>query len=174
MAFGPVGAKLMAGMILISAFGCVNGMLLAGARVYYAMSRDGLFFQSVGKLSRNGAPVNSLWVQWAWTCILCLSGSYGQLLDYVVFAVLIFYILTITALFVLRRTRPDAMRPYKAFGYPVLPALYIVMAAWISGVLLRYKPQYTWPGLILVIIGIPVYLVWKKQGLGPRSEGSEG
>jgi APA family basic amino acid/polyamine antiporter len=174
MAFGPIGAKLMAATILISAFGCVNGMLLAGARVYYAMSRDGLFFQSVGKLSKNGAPVNSLWVQWAWTCILCLSGSYGQLLDYVVFAVLIFYILTISALFVLRRTRPDAPRPYQAFGYPVLPALYIVMAAWISGVLLRYKPQYTWPGLILVVIGIPVYLVWKKQGTGIREQGLEG
>ena len=164
-AFGGIGAKLMAGAILISTFGCVNGMLLAGARVYYAMSRDGLFFKGVGKLSaKSGVPVNSLWVQWAWTCLLCLSGSYGQLLDYVIFAVLIFYILTIVGLFVLRRTRPDAPRPYKAFGYPVLPALYIVMASWISVVLLRYKPQYTWPGLILVLLGVPVYLVWKRQG----------
>ncbi len=163
-AFGGIGAKLMAGAILISTFGCVNGMLLAGARVYYAMSRDGLFFKSVGKLSeRSGVPVNSLWVQWAWTCLLCLSGSYGQLLDYVIFAVLVFYILTIGGLFVLRRTRPDAPRPYKAFGYPVLPAIYIAMAAWICVVLLRYKPQYTWPGLILVLIGVPVYLVWKRQ-----------
>ena len=164
-AFGGIGAKLMAGAILISTFGCVNGMLLAGARVYYAMSRDGLFFKSVGKLSaKSGVPVNSLWVQWAWTCLLCLSGSYGQLLDYVIFAVLIFYVLTIVGLFVLRRTRPDAPRPYKAFGYPVLPALYIVMATWICVVLLRYKPQYTWPGLILVLLGVPVYLVWKRWG----------
>lgn len=163
-AFGALGAKLMAGAILISTFGCVNGMLLAGARVYYAMSLDGLFFKSVGKLSpKTGVPANSLWLQWGWTCLLCLSGSYGQLLDYVIFAVLIFYILTIYGLFVLRRTRPDAVRPYKAFGYPVLPALYIVLAAWISVVLLRYKPQYTWPGLLLVVLGVPVYLLWKRR-----------
>jgi APA family basic amino acid/polyamine antiporter len=163
-AFGPVGSKLMAAAILVSTFGCVNGILLAGARVYYAMSQDGLFFKSVGKLSAKGVPVNSLWLQWAWTCLLCLSGSYGNLLDYVIFAVLIFYILTIFGLFVLRRTRPDAVRPYKAIGYPVLPGLYLVMATWICVVLLRYKPQYTWPGLILVLLGVPVYLVWKKQG----------
>ena len=163
-AFGSVGAKLMAGAILVSTFGCVNGMLLAGARVYYAMSRDGLFFQAVGKLNPStGVPTNSLWVQWAWTCLLCLSGSYGNLLDYVIFAVLIFYILTIVGLFVLRRKAPDAPRPYRAFGYPVLPALYIVLAGWISVVLLRYKPQYTWPGLILVALGVPVYLLWNRQ-----------
>jgi APA family basic amino acid/polyamine antiporter len=164
-AFGPIGARLMAAAILISTFGCVNGMLLAGARVYYAMARDGLFFQSVGKLGqRSGVPVNSLWIQWAWTCLLCLSGSYGQLLDYVIFAVLVFYILTIAGLFVLRRTQPDATRPYRAFGYPILPALYILMAAWICVVLLRYKPQYTWPGLVLVVLGVPVYLLWKRLG----------
>ena len=163
VAFGSLGAKLMAGAILVSTFGCVNGMLLAGARVYYAMSQDGLFFRGVGKLSESGAPVNSLWVQWGWTCLLCLSGSYGNLLDYVIFAVLIFYVLTIVGLFVLRRTRPDAVRPYRAFGYPVLPAVYIVMALWICGVLLRYKPQYTWPGLMLVLLGVPVYLVWSRQ-----------
>ena len=169
--FGALGATLMAGAILISTFGCVNGLLLSGARVYYAMSRDGLFFKSVGKLDlKSNTPVNSLWVQWAWTCLLCLSGSYGQLLDYVIFAVLIFYILTIVGLFVLRRTRPDAVRPYKAVGYPVLPALYLVMATWICVVLLRYKPQYTWPGLILVVLGIPVYLVWKRRD--PEGQGS--
>jgi APA family basic amino acid/polyamine antiporter len=161
----------MAAAILISTFGCVNGMLLAGARVYYAMSRDGLFFQSVGKLGkRSGVPVNSLWVQWAWTSLLCLSGSYGQLLDYVIFAVLVFYILTIAGLFVLRRTQPEAPRPYRAFGYPVLPALYILMAAWICVVLLRYKPQYTWPGLVLVLLGIPVYLLWKRLGTEAKDE----
>jgi APA family basic amino acid/polyamine antiporter len=168
-AFGPIGAKLMAAAILISTFGCVNGMLLAGARVYYAMSRDGLFFQAVGQLSpRTGVPANSLWVQWAWTCLLCLSGSYGQLLDYVIFAALTFYILTIVSLFVLRRTQPHAPRPYRAFGYPALPALYIAMAAWVCVVLLRYKPQYTWPGLILVLLGVPVYLVWQRFGTAPE------
>jgi basic amino acid/polyamine antiporter, APA family len=170
-AFAGYGAKLMAAAILVSTFGCVNGMLLAGARVYYAMSRDGLFFKSVGRLSeRSKTPVNSLWVQWAWTCLLCLSGSYGQLLDYVIFAVLIFYILTIAGLFVLRRTRPDAVRPYRAFGYPVLPALYIAMATWICVVLLRYKPQYTWPGLIIVLLGVPVYMVWKRQSNAVATE----
>jgi APA family basic amino acid/polyamine antiporter len=171
---GGFGAKLMAAVILISTFGCVNGMLLAGARVYYAMSRDGLFFKSVGKLSeKSKTPVNSLWMQWGWTCLLCLSGSYGQLLDYVIFAVLVFYILTITGLFVLRRTRPDAVRPYRAFGYPVLPGLYIVMAGWISVVLLRYKPQYTWPGLLIVLLGIPVYLVWTRMAVATRRESQE-
>jgi len=172
-AFGTMGAKLMAGAILISTFGCVNGMLLAGARVYYAMSRDGLFFKGVGQLGqRSGVPVNSLWVQWAWTCLLCLSGSYGQLLDYVIFAALGFYCLTILGLFVLRRTEPDAPRPYRAFGYPVLPALYIAMATWICVVLLRYKPQYTWPGLILVVLGVPVYLVWKRLGTAEPAQNS--
>src|SRR5882757_3331476 len=164
-AFAGYGAKLMAAAILISTFGCANGMLLAGARVYYAMSRDGLFFKSVGKLSeRSKTPVNSLWVQCVWACLLCVSGSYGQLLDYVIFAVLVFYILTIVGLFVLRRTRPDAVRPYRAIGYPVLPAVYIAMAIWVSVVLLRYNPQYTWPGLIIVLLGVPVYLVWKRLG----------
>jgi basic amino acid/polyamine antiporter, APA family len=169
-AFSGLGAKLMAGAILVSTFGCVNGILLSGARVYYAMSRDGLFFKAVGKLNRRTkAPVNSLWVQWFWTCLLCLSGSYGDLLDYVIFAVLIFYILTILALFALRLTRPGWPRPYKAIGFPVLPALYIVMASWVSVVLLRYKPQYTWPGLILVLLGVPVYLVWNKTGRTVRT-----
>jgi basic amino acid/polyamine antiporter, APA family len=163
-AFGGVGAKLMAGAILVSTFGCVNGMLMAGARVYYAMSHDGLFFKSTGKLdAKTGVPVNSLWMQCVWTCVLCLSGQYGNLLDYVIFAVLVFYVLTIVGLFRLRKTRPDAVRPYKAVGYPVLPALYIVMAVWICGVLLRYKPQYTWPGLGLVLLGLPVYWIWQRQ-----------
>ncbi len=163
-AFASYGARIMAFAIIISTFGCVNGMVLSGARVYYAMSHDGLFFKAVGKLSpKSKTPVISLWVQWAWTCLLCLSGSYGQLLDYVIFAVLVFYILTIVGLFVLRRTRPYADRPYRAFGYPVLPGLYIVMATFISVVLLRYKPQYTWPGLVIVLLGVPVYFLWKGK-----------
>ena len=163
--FHSNGAKLMALAILISTFGCCNGLIMAGARVYYAMARDGLFFKSVGKLHpQYKTPVASLVVQGIWTCFLCLSGSYGQLLDYIIFAVLIFYILTIAGLFVLRRTRPNAERPYKAVGYPVLPAVYIVMALFIDVVLLRYKPQYTWPGLIIVLLGIPVYLLWRRGG----------
>ncbi len=172
-AFAGYGARIMALAILISTFGCVNGMLLSGARVYYAMSQDGLFFKAAGRLSeKSKTPVVSLWVQWLWTCLLCLSGSYGQLLDYVIFAVLLFYILTIVALFVLRRTRPDADRPYRAIGYPVLPAVYIAMAGFISVVLLRYKPQYTWPGLLIVLLGLPVYFAWRRTAsISPVPEG---
>jgi len=169
-AFAGYGARIMALAVMISTFGCANGMLLSGARVYYTMSQDGLFFKAAGKLSpKSKTPVVSLWVQWAWTCFLCLSGSYGQLLDYVVVAVLIFYILTIVALFVLRRTRPDAERPYRAIGYPVLPALYIVMATFVCVVLLRYKPQYTWPGILIVLLGLPVYFLWQRKA-DPRVE----
>jgi len=165
--FGGVGASLMAGAILISTFGCANGLTFAGARVYYAMSRDGLFFKSVGKLHpKYKTPVAGLIVQACWAAVLCISGSYGQLLDYIVFAVLLFYILTIVGLFVLRVKRPNEPRPYKALGYPILPAVYILMAAWICVVLLRYKPQYTWPGLIIVLLGIPVYLFWSRRAAG--------
>jgi basic amino acid/polyamine antiporter, APA family len=160
--FGPIGGLLMAAAILISSFGCNNGLILSGARVYYAMAKDGLFFSKVAKLHpKYKTPVVSLMVQMVWTCVLCISGSYGQLLDYIIFAVLVFYILTIVGLFVLRRTHPDAERPYRAVGYPWLPAIYIVMALFIDVVLLRYKPQYTWPGLIVVLLGIPVYYAWR-------------
>ena len=162
--FGPVGGLLMAAAIMISAFGCNNGLILSGARVYYAMAKDGLFFRNVAKLHpKYKTPAVSLMVQMVWTCVLCISGSYGQLLDYIVFTVLVFYILTIVGLFVLRRTHPDAERPYRAVGYPVLPAIYIVMALFIDVVLLRYKPQYTWPGLIVVLLGIPVYYAWSRS-----------
>ena len=162
--FSSTGGKLMAIAILLSTFGCCNGMLLAGARVYYAMAKDGLFFRKVANLHPvHKTPAVSLILQMIWTCILCISGSYGQLLDYIIFAVLVFYILTILAIFVLRRTHPTAERPYKAFGYPVLPAIYIVMALFIDVVLLRYKPQYTWPGLIIVLLGIPVYFLWSRR-----------
>ena len=167
--FGGTGASLMAIAILLSTFGCCNGLILAGARVYYAMAKDGLFFKRVGTLHpRYKSPAFSLVVQGIWTCLLCLSGSYGQLLDYIIFAVLIFYILTIGGLFVLRYKRPEAERPYRAVGYPVLPAIYIVMALFIDVVLLRYKPQYTWPGLIIVLLGIPVYLVWSRRSAALR------
>ncbi len=162
--FGATGGLLMAAAIMLSSFGCNNGLILAGARVYYAMAKDGLFFRSVAKLHPTyKTPSVSLMVQMVWTCVLCVSGSYGQLLDYIIFAVLVFYILTILGLFVLRRTHPNAERPYRAIGYPVLPALYIVMALFIDVVLLRYKPQYTWPGLIIVLLGIPVYYLWARH-----------
>jgi APA family basic amino acid/polyamine antiporter len=162
--FSNAGAYLMAGAILISTFGCANGLTLAGPRVYYAMSRDGLFFKAAGKLHpRYKTPMVALVIQGVWTCVLCISGSYSQLLDYIICTELIFYILTIGSLFVLRKKRPDAQRPYKALGYPVLPALYIVMAAWICIVLLRYKPQYTWPGIVIVLLGLPVYAIWSRK-----------
>ena len=167
--FGASGGKLMAVAIMISAFGCANGLILSGARVYYAMAKDGLFFQSVARLDpKHKTPVVSLMVQMVWTAILCVSGSYGQLLDYIIFAVLVFYILTIFGLFVLRRTHPEAERPYRAIGYPVLPAIYIVMALFIDVVLLRYKPQYTWPGLIIVLLGIPVYYGWQWRRIANK------
>jgi APA family basic amino acid/polyamine antiporter len=169
--FGGVGGALMAIAIMLSSFGCVNGMILAGARVYYAMALDGVFFRSVAKLHpKYKTPAASLMVQMVWTCILCVSGSYGQLLDYIVFAVLVFYILTIVGLFILRRTHANADRPYRAIGYPVLPAIYIGMALFIDIVLLLYKPQYTWPGLIIVLIGIPVYYFWSRRSALQRDD----
>jgi APA family basic amino acid/polyamine antiporter len=162
--FGALGGYLMAAAIIVSSFGCNNGLILAGARVYYAMAKDGLFFRRTGNLHPiYKTPAVSLMVQMVWICILCISGSYGQLLDYVVFAVLVFYILTIVCLFILRYQRPNAERPYRAFGYPVLPAIYILMALFIDIVLLRYKPQFTWPGLIIVLLGIPVYYAWSRR-----------
>jgi len=171
--FGPAGAGIMAIAILVSTFGCANGLILAGARVYYAMAKDRLFFRGAAKLHpRYHTPVRSIAMQCIWTCILCISGSYSQLLDYIIFAVLVFYILTIAGLFVLRVKRPEEPRPYRAIGYPLLPATYIVIAAFIDIVLLRYKPQYTWPGLIIVLLGIPVYFLWSKLNSPARAEAS--
>jgi APA family basic amino acid/polyamine antiporter len=162
--FGPGGVQLMAAAIMISTFGCLNGMILAGARVYYAMALDGLFFRGVGRLDpKHHAPTVSLGVQCVWACLLTLTGRYGDLLDYVIFAVLLFYILTIVGVFVLRRTRPDAERPYRALGYPVLPVIYIALAGLIEILLLLYKPSYTWPGLIIVLLGLPVYWLWRRR-----------
>jgi APA family basic amino acid/polyamine antiporter len=158
---GAPGEYIMAALIMISTFGCNNGMILAGARVYYAMARDGLFFARAGALNKNGVPAWALAMQAAWSILLCLSGSYGDLLDYVVSAVLIFYVLSIAGIFRLRRRRPGEDRPSRAFGYPVLPALYIVMALGISGTLLFFKPQYTWPGMVIVLLGVPVFYAWR-------------
>jgi APA family basic amino acid/polyamine antiporter len=161
--FGPIAVQLMAAAIMISTFGCANGLILSGARVYYAMAKDMLFFRKAGELDPvHHAPVFSLGVQCIWAVLLTLSGSYSDLLDYVIFAVLLFYILTIVGLFVLRRTQPQMDRPYRALGYPVLPAVYVVAAGLIEVLLLLYKPNYTWPGLIIVLLGLPVYFIWRK------------
>lgn len=161
---GGAATQVMAATVMVSTFGCVNGIALSGARVYYAMAQDGLFFRPAGKLDpKTHAPVTSLWVQCLWSCVLTLTGRYSDLLDYVIFAVLLFYILTIAGLFRLRRLRPEMERPYKAVGYPVLPALYMGTATVIEILLLLYKPAYTWPGLILVLLGVPVYLVWNAR-----------
>jgi APA family basic amino acid/polyamine antiporter len=162
--FGDIAVVVMAILIMVSTFGCNNGLILAGARVYYAMAKDNLFFKFAGELNSKSVPAKALWIQAIWTSLLCLSGTYGQLLDYVVCTVLIFYILTIAGIFILRRRLPNAERPYKAFGYPYLPALYIFLAASVSIILLIYKPDYTWPGLLIVALGVPVYFVWTKVG----------
>jgi len=160
---GPGATLLMAVLIMISTFGCNNGCILSGARVYYATAKDGLFFSGLSKLNKNSVPGNALVYQCVWACILCLSGSYGDLLDYVVFAVLLFYILTILGIFKLRKTQPNAERPYKAFGYPFIPILYIILASAVCTILLIYKPNYSWPGLIIVALGIPVYALFKNK-----------
>ncbi len=162
--FGARGEFLMAGAIIISTFGCMNGMTLAGARVYYAMAKDGLFFAPVGRVNpRYHTPAASLIVQAIWAGLLTLTGTYSQLLDYVVFAVVLFYILTIVGIFRLRRTRPEAPRPYRAWGYPLLPALYIAFALFVEWALLTHKTQYSVRGLCIVALGIPVYFLWRRK-----------
>jgi APA family basic amino acid/polyamine antiporter len=161
--FGNYAVLIMAGFIVISTFGCNNGLILSGARVYYAMASDGVFFKKAGKLNSKGVPEAGLFIQAAWASILCLSGTYGQLLDYVVFAVLIFYSLTIAGIFILRKTKPEMERPYRAFGYPVIPLIYIILAVIVMIILLIFKPQYTWPGLFIVLLGIPVWFLWQKR-----------
>jgi APA family basic amino acid/polyamine antiporter len=175
---GPIGASIMAVAIIISTFGCNNGLILAGARVSYAMAKDGLFFRATGTLNKRGVPAVALIYQCVWIIVLILlrtrhvdaagtityGNLYSDLLDYVVFSVLIFYTLTIAGIFVLRRKRPNEERPYRAFGYPFVPLLYIVAASAIMFVLLLYKTQTTWPGLLIVLLGVPVYLVWSRRG----------
>ncbi|MBI5527963.1 MAG: amino acid permease [Deltaproteobacteria bacterium] len=166
--FGGAGKFLVAAAIMVSTFGCINGMLLTGARAYYAMARDGLFIAPIGTLSENTrVPAVSLVVQCVWACLLTLSGTYGQLLDYVIFAALLFYVVTIAGMMRMRRTKPDAPRPFRTPAYPVLPVFYIAAASAIMIVLLVHKPMYTWPGLIIVALGIPVYFAWKRaKGAG--------
>jgi APA family basic amino acid/polyamine antiporter len=158
-----MGVGLMAAAIMVSTFGCLNGLILMGARLYYAMARDGLFFARVGRLNARGVPAAGLIGQGAWACLLIFSGTYGKLLDYVIFAALLFYAATVAGLFVLRAKRPDAPRPYRAVGYPVLPGLYVFLCVAVMLDLLVVKPVYTWPGLLLVLAGVPVYFLWKPR-----------
>lgn len=157
------GVTLMAIAIMISTFGCVNGLILAGARLSWAMAHDGVFFRSVGTLNSRGVPAWGLVLQAAWSIVLLFTGTYNELLDYIIFATLLFYVLTVAGLFVLRWRRPEAERPYRAFGYPLIPALYVVLCAAIMLDLLIVKPTFTWPGLILVLTGVPVYFVWRMR-----------
>jgi basic amino acid/polyamine antiporter, APA family len=155
--FGGMGTKLIAIMIMVSTFGCNNGLILAGARVYNTMAKDGLFFKKAVNLNKNAVPEFALWIQCLVAALLCLSGKYGDLLDMISFVVVVFYALTILGIFILRKKQPGIERPYKAFGYPVLPAMYIVMGLAFCALLIKYKPTFTWPGLIIVLIGIPIY-----------------
>lgn len=161
--FGDAGKFVIAVLIMISTFGCNNGLILAGARVYYTMALDGVFFKKAGTLNKNSVPQWALWAQAIVASLLCLSGEYGNLLDMVSFVVVIFYALTIAGIFILRKKRPDIERSYKAFGYPVLPAIYILMAIAFCTLLIIYKPAFTWPGLIITLIGIPIYY-WAMRG----------
>jgi APA family basic amino acid/polyamine antiporter len=155
--FGESGKYVIAILIMVSTFGCNNGLILAGARVYYTMAKDKLFFQKAGELNKNAVPQWALWAQCVVACILCLSGGYGNLLDMISLVVVIFYTLTIAGIFILRRKQPNTERPYKAFGYPLLPFLYILMGIAFCTLLIIYKPDFTWPGLIITLLGIPLY-----------------
>ena len=157
--FGDVGAMVIAALIMISTFGCNNGLILAGARVYYTMANDKLFFKQTGKLNKHNVPEVGLWIQCVVACLMCLSGRYGDLLDMISFVVVMFYALTIFGIFRLRKLRPNAERPYKAFGYPIVPILYIIMAITFCLLLIIYKPNFTWPGLIIVLVGVPIYYI---------------
>lgn len=160
---GKSAVLVMAILIMISTFGCNNGLLMSGPRIYYAMAKDGLFIKGADKLNKHNVPANAMWMQGIWASVLCLSGSYGELLNYCTFASLLFYIITIGGLFKLRKTEPDTPRPYKAFGYPFVPALYIVIAALICIDLLWFKTVSTGLGLLIVLAGIPVYFMFKKE-----------
>lgn len=163
--FGPIGITIIAIMIMISTFGCNNGLIMAGARVYYSMAQDGLFFKKVGLLNKFSVPGVALWLQCAIASLWCLSGKYGDLLDMISIVVVIFYVLCIVGIFRLRKSRPDAPRPYRAFGYPVLPMIYIIMGIAFIVLMVIYKPDYTWPGIVIALLGIPVYYLIRKKAL---------
>lgn len=160
---GNIGVFVMAGLIMVSTFGCNTGLVLAGGRIFYAMAKDGLFFKKAAELNQHDVPEKALWVQCIWACVLCVSGKYGDLLTYATFASLLFYMLTIYGIFILRKKEPDAERPYKAFGYPFIPALYIVITALICFALLVNDTVNTGLGLVIVALGIPVYYLFMKK-----------
>jgi basic amino acid/polyamine antiporter, APA family len=166
---GEPAVIAIAVLIMISTFGCNNGCILSGARVYYAMAKDKLFFAPMSKLNKNGVPGTALWIQCVWACLLCLVGAYGQLLAYVMLAVILFYILTIIGIFILRKKQPDLHRPYKAFGYPVLPIIYILLTSAFCFILIRYMFNVTGWGLLIVGLGIPVYFIFKGTLQKPSS-----
>jgi APA family basic amino acid/polyamine antiporter len=165
MVWGGSGGVVTAVLVMISGFGCANGLILTGARVLYAMAHDGVFFAAAGRLNRARVPAAALVMQSIWAAVLTLSGSYSELLDYVIFAQLIFYVITVGAVFVLRLRRPEAPRPYRAWGYPWLPAAYIVAAVALMADLLVVKPRYTWGGLLIVLSGVPVYMYLHRRAL---------
>ncbi|CAL1520188.1 amino acid permease [Chitinophaga sp. MM2321] len=157
--FGSTGSLIIAVMIMVSTFGCNNGLILSGARIYYTMAEDKLFFKKAGVLNKNSVPGYGLWIQCVWASLLCLTGRYNDLLALVIFGVLIFYVLTILGIFILRRKRPDLERPYKAFGYPILPMVYIIVALSLAALLLVFETNYTLPGLGIILLGIPLYFI---------------
>jgi len=162
--FGSAGRAMIAVLIMVSTFGCINGLVMAGARVYYTMAQDGLFFKQAATLNKNAVPQWALWSQAVVAALLCLSGRYGELLDMVSFVVVIFYVLTIIGIFILRKKKPDMERPYKAFGYPVLPLIYVLMVSSFCILLVVFKPEYTWPGLIITLLGVPLYFFAARSG----------
>lgn len=164
--FGSDGARIIALLIMVSTFGCNNGLILSGARVYYTMAKDNLFLPAAKKMNDKGVPATALWMQCIWACLLCLSGTYGQLLNFIMFTVLLFYILTIGGIFRLRQTKPDHPRPYKAFGYPIVPALYVGLASFICIVLMNTQTRDSGYGLLIVLAGIPIYYLLQKKGAG--------
>lgn len=167
--FGNMGTLIIALMIMVSTFGCNNGLILAGARVSYTMAQDGLFFKKAGSLNTQGVPAWAIGVQAVVASILCLSGKYGDLLDMISFVVVLFYILTILGIFILRKKHPNHPRPYKAWGYPILPAIYIILGIVFCALLISFKPQFTWPGLIIVLLGVPIYYLLKRNNAASQS-----
>ena len=161
--FGSAGTTIIAVMIMISTFGCNNGLILSGARVYYTMAQDGMFLKAAQQLNKKGVPAKALWMQAIWASLLCLSGKYGDLLDFIIFTVLLFYILTIAGIFILRKKQPQLERPYKAFGYPFIPFIYLLLASSICIILLITKTTFAGGGLLIVLIGLPIYYIIQKK-----------
>lgn len=155
--FGETGTAIMAVLVMVSTFGCINGLVLAGARVFQTMAKDGLFFKTAAGNNKNNVPGKSLWLQGGWACILALSGQYGDLLDMISFIIVLFYMVTVSGVIYMRIKRPEAARPYKTWLYPVTPLLYLILGGAFCVLLVIFKPQYTWPGFILILLGVPVY-----------------